>query len=88
MSLIQQCKDRIEWDKLHNIKPPCNISLVVNGNWTKSGKKKLCNFPGAPIGYIINEVDKGKLLVCFDVEQVLVYAQTLQNIKEKMENAS
>jgi hypothetical protein len=34
----------------------------------------------------MSEVDKGKLLVCFDAEQVLIYAQTLQNIKEKMEN--
>ena len=74
MSLIEDCKQRIEQDKEHNIKPPCNISLVVKGSWTKSGKKKLCNFPGAPVGYIISEVDKGKLLVCFDAEQVLVYA--------------
>jgi hypothetical protein len=86
MSLIQQRKDRIEWDKLHNIKLSCNISLVVKGSWTKSGKKKLCNLPGAPTGYIISEVDKGKLLVCFDAEQVLVYAQILGNIKEKMDN--
>ena len=86
MSLVEDCKQRIEWDKEHKIGPPYNISLVVKGSWTKSGRKKLCSFPGAPVGYIISEVDKGKLLVCFDAEQVLIYAQVLQNIKEKMEN--
>jgi hypothetical protein len=86
MNLIEQCKDRIKWDKEHNIKPPYNISLVVKGNWTKSGRKKLFNLPNSPVGDIISEVDRGKLLVCFNAEQVLMYAQMLQNIKDKMEN--
>jgi hypothetical protein len=88
MSLIEDCKQRIEWDKEHRIGPPYTISLIVKGSWTKSGRKKLFNLPSSPIGDIISEVDKGKLLVCFDAEQVLVYAQTLQNIRERIENAS
>lgn len=67
--LIEQCEKAIAHPILGG--PEAKISLVLRGQFTNSGKKRLWKGKGAPVGECVSDADDKHVMVVFRAQDVL-----------------
>lgn len=78
--MIKQCKSAIAHPLLGGDK--AKVTFILRGQFTNSGKKKLINVKGAPMGKCVSDADDKHVMVAFSAKEVMRWAQDQLEAKE------